>query len=278
MVFVGNTDHTVPYMLKHSDLFDPLPEKFHDSAFLDRIHSYIPGWEVDVIRGEMFSSGYGFVVDYLAEILKSLRSHDFSDLYKGKWRLSDEISTRDRDGIHKTFSGLMKILFPHGGATVAEIEEVLRVAMEGRKRVKDQLLRIDATYPKVNFAYLDQQGTEHAVTTLEEQEFPGAYHRRVVQDASRGARRGGDGRGLSSTTGGPCVTSASHGGTSFGAEGAASGIPREPARGDVRQALRAVPGRGQTNRRHRPVPPHVPSATQLDGVDGDHQPALPARG
>lgn len=182
MVFVGNTDHTVPYMLKHSDLFDPLPEKFHDSAFLDRIHSYIPGWEVDVIRGEMFSSGYGFVVDYLAEILKSLRSHDFSDRYKGKWRLSDEISTRDRDGIHKTFSGLMKILFPHGGATDAEIEEVLRVAMEGRKRVKDQLLRIDATYPKVNFAYLDQQGTERAVTTLEEEEYPGAYHRRVMPD------------------------------------------------------------------------------------------------
>ena len=80
MVFVGNTDHTVPYMLKHSDLFDPLPEKFHDSAFLDRLHSYIPGWEVDVIRGEMFSSGYGFVVDYLAEILRSLRSHDFSEI------------------------------------------------------------------------------------------------------------------------------------------------------------------------------------------------------
>ena len=182
MVFVGNTDHTVPYMLKHSDLFDPLPEKFHDSAFLDRIHSYIPGWEVDVIRGEMFSSGYGFVVDYLAEILKSLRSHDFSDLYKGRWRLSDEISTRDRDGIHKTFSGLMKILFPHGGATDEEIEEVLRVAMEGRKRVKDQLLRIDATYPKVNFAYSDQQGAERSVTTLEEEEYPGAYHRRVVPD------------------------------------------------------------------------------------------------
>ena len=80
MVFVGNTDHTVPYMLKHSDLFDPLPEKFHDSAFLDRIHSYIPGWEVDVIRGEMFSSGYGFVVDYLAEILRSLRSFDVSQI------------------------------------------------------------------------------------------------------------------------------------------------------------------------------------------------------
>ncbi len=182
MVFVGNTDHTVPYMLKHSDLFDPLPEKFHDSAFLDRIHSYIPGWEVDVIRGEMFSSGYGFVVDYLAEILRSLRSHDFSDRYKARFRLSDEISTRDRDGINKTFSGLMKILFPLGEATDAEIEEILQVAIEKRKRVKDQLLRIDATYPAVRFTYFDPQGAECLVTTLEEQEYPNAYHRRVATE------------------------------------------------------------------------------------------------
>jgi ATP-dependent Lon protease len=180
MVFVGNTDHTVPYMLKHSDLFDPLPEKFHDSAFLDRLHHYIPGWEVDVIRGEMFSSGYGFVVDYIAEILKSLRSHDFSDRYKGKFRLSDEISTRDRDGINKTFSGLMKILYPQGEATDAEIEEVLRIAIEGRKRVKDQLLRIDSTYPAVRFSYFSQDGKEHLVTTLEEQEYSGAYHRQTL--------------------------------------------------------------------------------------------------
>jgi ATP-dependent Lon protease len=179
MVFVGNTDHTVPYMLKHSDLFDPLPESFHDSAFLDRLHSYIPGWEVDVIRGEMFSSGFGFVVDYIAEILRSLRSHDFSDRYKGKFRLSDEISTRDRDGINKTFSGLMKILYPHGEATDAEVEEVLRVAIEGRKRVKDQLLRIDSTYPAVRFSYFTMDGKEHLVKTLEEDEYPAAYHRQT---------------------------------------------------------------------------------------------------
>lgn len=179
MVFVGNTDHTVPYMLKHSDLFDPLPEKFHDSAFLDRVHHYIPGWEVDVIRGEMFSDGYGFVVDYIAEILKSLRSHDFSDRYKGKFRLSDEISTRDRDGINKTFSGLMKILYPEGEAADAEVEEVLRIAIEGRKRVKDQLLRIDSTYPAVRFSYFSKDGKEHLVTTLEEQEYPSAYHRQT---------------------------------------------------------------------------------------------------
>lgn len=179
MVFVGNTDHTVPYMLKHSDLFDPLPEKFHDSAFLDRIHSYIPGWEVDVIRGEMFSTGFGFVVDYLAEILKSLRSHDFSDRYKKHFSLSEEISTRDRDGINKTFSGLMKILYPQGEATEAEIEDVLRTAIEGRKRVKDQLLRIDSTYPEVRFAYEGKDGQEKLVHTLEEDEYPNQYHRRL---------------------------------------------------------------------------------------------------
>ena len=179
MVFVGNTDHTVPYMLKHSDLFDPLPEKFHDSAFLDRVHSYIPGWEVDVIRGEMFSTGYGFVVDYLAEILKSLRSHDFSDRYKKYFSLSEEISTRDRDGINKTFSGLMKILYPQGEATESEIEDLLRAAIEGRKRVKDQLLRIDSTYPEVRFAYEGKDGQEKLVHTLEEDEYPNQYHRRL---------------------------------------------------------------------------------------------------
>jgi ATP-dependent Lon protease len=182
MVFVGNTDHTVPYMLKHSDLFDPLPEKFHDSAFLDRIHSYIPGWEIDVIRGEMFSSGYGFVVDYLAEILRSLRSHDFSDRYKSLFTLSDDISTRDRDGVNKTFSGLMKILFPHGEVADAEVEWVLRCAIEGRKRVKDQLLRIDSTYPEVNFTYQGADGPQRAVHTLEEDEYPNQYHRKLATD------------------------------------------------------------------------------------------------
>ena len=180
MVFVGNTDHTVPYMLKHSDLFDPLPKGFYDSAFLDRVHSYIPGWEVDVIRGEMFSNGYGFVVDYLAEILKSLRSHDFSDRYKKYFTLSEEISTRDRDGINKTFSGLMKILYPQGEASEAETEYLLRAAIEGRKRVKDQLLRIDSTYPEVRFSYQGKDGVEKLVRTLEEDEYPNQYHRRLA--------------------------------------------------------------------------------------------------
>ena len=181
MVFVGNTQHTVPYMLKHSDLFCELPDKFYDSAFLDRIHFYIPGWEIDIIRGEMFSSGYGFVVDYLAEILRSLRNHDYSDRYKEHFSLSSDISTRDRDGINKTFSGLMKILFPHGGATKEEVEELLRFAIEGRKRVKDQLMRIDSTYGNVRFTYQDTDGRAKPVTTLEEEEYPGYYHKTIAE-------------------------------------------------------------------------------------------------
>lgn len=181
MVFVGNTQHTVPYMLKHADLFTDLPEKFYDSAFLDRIHFYVPGWEVDIIRGEMFSEGFGFIVDYLAEVLRSLRNHDYSDRYSEHFTLSSDISTRDRDGINKTFSGLMKILFPGGGATVEEVEEILRFSIEGRKRVKDQLMRIDPTYAEVEFSYRQHQGESIFVSTLEELEFPNQYHRRVAE-------------------------------------------------------------------------------------------------
>src|SRR5699024_3797888 len=180
MVFVGNTQHTVPYMLKHSDLFDELPPAFYDSAFLDRIHFYIPGWEVDIIRGEMFSHGYGFVVDYLAEILRELRKHDYSDRYQQHFELSADISTRDRDAIHKTFSGLMKIIFPHGGATPEEIEELLIFAIQGRKRVKDQLMRIDSTYTPVKFAYRHDCAPKPAAN-LEEREYPDHYHQRVAE-------------------------------------------------------------------------------------------------
>ena len=179
MVFVGNTQHDVPYMLKHSDLFDELPPQFHDSAFLDRLHSYIPGWEVDVIRGEMFTNGFGFVVDYLAEILKSLRDQDYSNRYQEWFDLSTEISTRDRDGIHKTFSGLMKILFPGGGASEQQTKEILELSIEGRKRVKDQLMRIDSTYPDVDFSYLDKSGEKNTVATAEEKEYPNYYAQKV---------------------------------------------------------------------------------------------------
>jgi len=180
--FVGNTDHNVPFMLKNSDLFEALPSQFHDSAFIDRLHAYLPGWEIDVIRGEMFTKGYGFIVDYLAEILRHLRSEDFSNRADPFFKVSEKISTRDRDAIYKTLSGLLKVIFPDGSQTEAEVEELLRLAMESRKRVKDQLARIDSTYPEVDFHYMRTDGTKTRVTTVEEEEFPQFYHLRPMLD------------------------------------------------------------------------------------------------
>ena len=188
--FVGNTDHNVPFMLKNSDLFEALPNQFHDSAFIDRLHAYLPGWEVDVIRGEMFTKGYGFIVDYLAEILRRLRSEDFSNRIDQFFSVSEKISTRDRDAIYKTASGLLKLIFPDGGQTEAEVEEMLRLAMESRKRVKDQLARIDSTYPEVDFYFVGSDGVKRDVTTVEEEEFPQFYHLKptlACQDQAGGA-------------------------------------------------------------------------------------------
>jgi ATP-dependent Lon protease len=176
MVFIGNTRHSVAHMLKNADLFDELPTQYHDPAFLDRLHFYIPGWEVDIVRSELFTSGFGFVIDYLAEILKKQRDDDFSQLFAPHFKLSDDLSTRDRESINKTFSGMMKLLYPHREATVAEMEELLTWAIEGRKRVKDQLLRIDETFEPVTFAYKrvsDNQLVQ--VSTLEEQQYPEIY-------------------------------------------------------------------------------------------------------
>ncbi|MCJ7872102.1 BREX system Lon protease-like protein BrxL [Phaeobacter sp. J2-8] len=176
--FVGNTDHNVPYMLKNSDLFEALPPQFHDSAFIDRLHAYLPGWEIDVIRGEMFTSGYGFIVDYLAEILRHLRQEDFSNRPDQHFSVSEKVSTRDRDAIYKTMSGMLKVIFPAGGESAEDVEELLQLAMESRKRVKDQLFRIDATYPEVEFYYLGSDGEKRPVQTVEEQEFPQFYSRK----------------------------------------------------------------------------------------------------
>ncbi|MBO9380663.1 BREX system Lon protease-like protein BrxL [Sphingomonas histidinilytica] len=183
--FVGNTDHNVPWMLKNTDLFEALPPQFHDSAFIDRLHAYLPGWEVGIIRGEMFTSGYGFIVDYLAEILRHLRAEDFSHRPDQFFTVPVQTHIRDRAAINKTMSGLLKLIFPNGGETEAEVEELLRFAIECRKRVKDQLLRIDNTFETVNFHYISQDGSERSVTTLEEEEFPQFYHQRsAFQDES----------------------------------------------------------------------------------------------
>lgn len=175
MTFIGNTKHNVPYMLKHSNLFEELPPQYLDSAFLDRLHFYIPGWEVDVIRNELFTSGYGFVVDYYAEVLKTMRNFDYSSDYKEYFEISKDISTRDQDGIRKTFSGLMKIIYPDKKATPDEIEELLKFAMEGRKRVKDQILRIDSTLPPVDFSYTKKSGEKIEVKVLEQLHYANIY-------------------------------------------------------------------------------------------------------
>lgn len=186
--FVGNTDHNVPWMLKNTDLFEALPSQFHDSAFIDRLHAYLPGWEVDIIRGEMFTSGYGFIVDYLAEILRHLRAEDFSHRPDRYFTIPVQTHIRDRAAINKTMSGLLKLIFPNGGETEAEVEELLRFAIECRKRVKDQLLRIDSTFETADFYYIASDGSKHAVTTLEEEEFPQFYHRRPVSDIDNGGK------------------------------------------------------------------------------------------
>lgn len=186
MVFVGNTSHNVPYMLKNSDLFEELPSQYHDPAFLDRVHFYLPGWEFEQIRSEMFTSGFGFVVDYLAEILHNLRDVDYSDRFEKYFELSPTLSTRDKDGIRKTFSGLMKLIYPDGRARAEQMEPLLRCAIEGRKRVKDQLCRIDSTMEEVEFTYKradDPDSQSVAVQTLEELDYPQFYWRgRVVED------------------------------------------------------------------------------------------------
>jgi ATP-dependent Lon protease len=172
MAFVGNTDHSVPYMLRHSDLFEALPKQYYDTAFLDRIHAYLPGWEVQKLRNEMFTDNYGFIVDYLAEILKEMRKEDHMHDYKKWFELSNSITTRDKDAIAKTFSGLIKVVYPHGEYTEAEAREILDFAIECRKRVKQQLIKMDETFEEVDFSYVvSSSGKKHTVETLEILEF-----------------------------------------------------------------------------------------------------------
>ncbi len=173
MVFMGNTKKSVAYMLKHSHFFEQLPDKYIDSAFLDRLHAFSPGWEVAPIRNDLFTNGYGFIVDYFAEILKHQRTEDFTSAYKTGFEITSEISTRDQTGLEKTFSGMMKILHPHGGATADEIEELLSFSMECRRRVREHLLRIDDTFKPHDFIYRRKDsGATKTVLTPEEIQYP----------------------------------------------------------------------------------------------------------
>jgi len=168
MAFVGNTDHTVPHMLKHSNLFDALPKDYYDTAFLDRLHCYLAGWEVQKLRNDMFTNNYGFIVDYLAEVLKELRKEDRMNDYTKYFELSDSITTRDKTSIAKTFSGLVKVIFPDGEFGEEDAKLLLEFAIESRKRVKDQLRKMDDTFEKVDFSYKNKQsGKKIFVQTLE---------------------------------------------------------------------------------------------------------------
>lgn len=173
MVFVGNTDHSVPHMLRHTDLFDALPKEYYDTAFLDRIHAYLPGWEVKKLRSEMFTSNFGFIVDYLAEVLRKLRKEDFMKTYQPFFTLHDSLTTRDKTAIEKTFSGLVKVIFPHGDFTEDEAKTLLDFAIECRKRVKDQLRKMDETFNDeiVSFSYTDKQNVMNIIETLEVVEY-----------------------------------------------------------------------------------------------------------
>jgi len=168
MVFVGNTDHSVPYMLKHANLFEALPKAYYDAAFLDRIHAYLPGWEIQKLRNEMFTDNYGFIVDYLAEVLKELRKEDYMQEYKNYFDLSNSITTRDKDSISKTFSGMVKVIYPDGQFTEDQAKELIDFAIENRKRVKQQLIKMDETFEEVDFSYtVKSSGKKYKIETLE---------------------------------------------------------------------------------------------------------------
>ena len=182
--FVGNTRRSVPYMLKHSDLFEELPAAYHDSAFIDRLHYYLPGWEVSVLRNELFTDGFGFIVDYFAEMLKHLRNADYSEDYRRYFELNRGLSTRDRTAVEKTTSGLLKILFPAHDASKEQVEQIFRFAIEGRKRVYEQLIKIDNTFERRKFSYSDlETGETKTVVTLEERNYPQLV--RADQDAGQ---------------------------------------------------------------------------------------------
>ena len=202
MVFVGNTTRTVPAMLATADLFEALPEAYHDTAYMDRIHYYLPGWEVDIVRPELFSRGYGLIVDYLAEALRHLRTLDYSGDLDTLATLDPAMSKRDQDAVRKTFSGLAKLIFPARDGGPEELEELLRFAIEGRKRVKDQIVRLDDTMAASgsHFTYrlgrVDQDrydaSSARSVPTQEELDYPQYFTSHSDTD-ERGSGQRGDG-------------------------------------------------------------------------------------
>ena len=167
----GNTNQPVDVLVKSSHLFAPMPTVVRDDmAFLDRIHFYIPGWEIPKMHNEFLTDHYGFVVDYLAEALRELRKHNFTEHVDRYFAFGSHLNTRDVKAVRKTTSGLLKLLYPHGEFSKSELEEVVSIALEGRRRVKEQLKKMGSfEYHQVSFSVIDRDSGEERFVGVPEQ-------------------------------------------------------------------------------------------------------------
>lgn len=171
MVFVGNINQSVDVLLKTSSLFDPFPpEMGMDTAFLDRMHCYVPGWEIPKFRPEHFTDDYGFITDYLAEFIRELRKEQYGDALDHYFRLGKNLNQRDTIAVRKMVGGLVKLIYPDGIYTKQELEEILQLALEMRRRVKEQLKKLGGMeFYDVNFSYIDLEDmSEHYVSVPEQ--------------------------------------------------------------------------------------------------------------
>lgn len=171
MVFVGNINQSVDVLLKTSSLFDPFPpEMGTDTAFLDRIHCYLPGWEIPKFRPEHFTNDYGFISDYLAEFIRELRKAQYGDAIDHYFRLGKNLNQRDTIAVRRMADGYLKLLYPDGSFTKEEVEEVLRISLEMRRRVKEQLKKLGGMeFYDVNFSYIDNETFEKHYVSVPEQ-------------------------------------------------------------------------------------------------------------
>lgn len=171
MVFVGNINQSVDVLLKTSSLFAPFPpEMGTDTAFLDRMHCYLPGWEIPKFRPEHFTNDYGFISDYLAEFIRELRKEQYGDALDKYFRLGKNLNQRDTIAVRKMVGGYLKLLYPDGKFSKEELEEVLRISLEMRRRVKEQLKKLGGMeFYDVNFSYIDLEDmSEHYVSVPEQ--------------------------------------------------------------------------------------------------------------
>lgn len=171
MVFVGNINQSVDVLLKTSSLFDPFPpEMGTDTAFLDRMHCYIPGWEIPKFRPHHFTNDYGFITDYLAEFIRELRKEQYGDALDRYFRLGKNLNQRDTIAVRKMVGGFIKLLYPNGEYTKEQLEEILKVSLEMRRRVKEQLKKLGGMeFYDVNFSYIDNESFEEFYVSVPEQ-------------------------------------------------------------------------------------------------------------